>query len=93
MNLGKHLLHRTAGADHVVDSVRRLPFHVWCSLFPIGLPLDVMSGPVTDNQVGCDIVRDALGIMVYNAFNPQNEWLDLVIARWAKDYEKLPLSA
>lgn len=59
----------------------------------IGLPLDVMSGPVTDNQVGCDIVRDALGIMVYNAFNPQNEWLDLVIARWAKDYEKLPLSA
>lgn len=49
----------------------------------IGLPIDVISGPVTDNQVGRDIVGEALGILTYNAFNPNNEWLNLVISRWA----------
>ncbi|MGB0719415.1 MAG: hypothetical protein ACPGRX_03025 [Bdellovibrionales bacterium] len=52
----------------------------------IGLPLDVVSGPVTDNQVGQDILREHLGILTYNAFKPNNEWLDLVIARWAVRY-------
>lgn len=52
----------------------------------IGLPIDVMSGPVTDNQVGQDILREQLGILTYNAFKPNNEWLDLVIARWAVEY-------
>lgn len=52
----------------------------------IGLPIDVISGPVTDNQVGEDIVREALNILTYNAFNPNNEWLNLVIARWAVDH-------
>jgi hypothetical protein len=51
----------------------------------IGLPIDVMSGPVTDNIVGKTIVKDELGILVYNAFNPTNEWMDLVISRWLKD--------
>lgn len=55
----------------------------------IGLPIDLISGPVTDNQVGKDIVREALNIMTYNAFSPSNEWLDLVIARWAVEYDQV----
>ena len=51
----------------------------------IGLPIDVMSGPVTDNIVGKTIVKDELGILVYNAFNPTNDWMDLVISRWLPD--------
>ncbi len=50
----------------------------------IGLPIDLMSGPVTDNFVGKEIIREEIdGILTYNAFNPSNEWLDIVIARWA----------
>jgi hypothetical protein len=50
----------------------------------IGLPLDVMSGPVTDNEVGKELMREHLDILTYNAFTPNNnDWLDLVIARWA----------
>ena len=45
-----------------------------------------MSGPVTDNQVGQDILRERLNVLTYNAFKPNNEWLDLVIARWAVQY-------
>jgi len=52
----------------------------------IGLPVDVISGPVTDNQVGQEIIKEALSILTYNAFNPKNEWLNLVIARWAVDH-------
>lgn len=48
----------------------------------IGLPIDMMAGPVTHNQVGKDIIAEELGIMTYNAFTPSNEWLDMVIARW-----------
>lgn len=58
----------------------------------IGLPIDIMSGPVTDNMVGKTILREELGIMVYNAFNPTNEWIDLVISRWLKD-SRFQLSA
>lgn len=52
----------------------------------IGLPLDVMSGPVTDNQVGQGIIKEHMDILTYNAFNPKNEWLDLIISRWAIDH-------
>ena len=48
----------------------------------IGLPLDVMCGPVTDNDVGKQIIAEQMNILTYNAFNPSNEWLDLVVARW-----------
>ena len=58
----------------------------------IGIPIDVMSGPVTDNNVGKNIIKDELGVLVYNAFNPTTEWIDLVISRWLQDL-KLPLSA
>jgi len=52
----------------------------------IGIPIDVISGPITDNQVGQDIIKDHLNVMTYNAFNASNhDWLDLVIARWAID--------
>ncbi len=53
----------------------------------IGLPLDVISGPVTDNQVGKDIISDHMNILTYNAFKPTAEWLDLVLARWAASQE------
>lgn len=50
----------------------------------MGVPLDIISGPVTDNQVGQDLVREHLpGILTYNAFHPHNDWLDLVINRWS----------
>ena len=49
----------------------------------IGVPIDVISGPVTDNEVGKDIIRESLNVLTYNAFSPRNDWLDLVIARWA----------
>jgi hypothetical protein len=50
----------------------------------IGLPVDVISGPITDNEVGKEIIRESLNVLTYNAFNPNNnDWLDLVIARWA----------
>ncbi len=74
-------------------------FHIGCASEPvgaigladtcrnIGLPIDMMSGPVTDNQVGKDILRERLGILTYNAFNPDNEWLDLIIARWAMEHQ------
>lgn len=48
----------------------------------IGLPLDIVSGPVTDNEVGKQIVREHTNALVYNAFKPTNEWLDLVVQRW-----------
>lgn len=48
----------------------------------IGLPLDVLSGPVTDNEVGKQIIAEHVGCLTYNAFKPTNDWLDLVIARW-----------
>lgn len=53
----------------------------------IGLPIDVISGPVTDNEVGQGIIRDELDVIVYNAFNPTNEWMDLVISRWLHAYQ------
>lgn len=49
----------------------------------IGLPVDIISGPITDNEVGKSIIREHLDVMTYNAFTPTNDWLDLVIARWA----------
>jgi hypothetical protein len=49
----------------------------------IGIPLDVISGPVTDNMVGQEIIKEHMNVLTYNAFKPNNEWLDLIIARWA----------
>ncbi len=53
----------------------------------IGLPIDVISGPVTDNEVGQGIIKDQMDVLVYNAFNPTNEWMDLVISRWLQEYQ------
>ena len=49
----------------------------------IGVPVDIISGPITDNEVGQAIIREHLDVVTYNAFTPSNDWLDLVIARWA----------
>ncbi len=74
--------------------------HIGCASDPVGavglarecesmgLPLDVISGPVTDNEVGKQILSEHVGCLTYNAFNPSNEWLDLVIARWMGLEEK-----
>lgn len=78
---------------------KNVRFHIGCARDPvgaiglaeeckrIGLPIDMMSGPVTDNQVGKDILKERLGILTYNAFKPDNEWLNLILARWAVEYQ------
>lgn len=78
---------------------KNVRFHIGCARDPVGaiglaqvcadlgLPIDMMSGPVTDNQVGKDILKERLGIATYNAFSPDNQWLDLVIARWAVELQ------
>jgi len=93
--MGKYGVKAILQDKQIQDNVR---LHIGCARDPvgalglarecadIGLPIDVMSGPVTDNQVGQDILRENLGILTYNAFKPNNEWLDLVIARWAVQY-------
>jgi hypothetical protein len=55
----------------------------------LGLPLDVISGPVTDNEVGKTIIAEHVGCLTYNAFSPTTDWLDLVIARWMGLSEKV----
>ncbi|MCF8495062.1 MAG: hypothetical protein K9G62_00160 [Alphaproteobacteria bacterium] len=77
---------------------KNVRLHVGCARDPVGavklgedcaalgLPIDVMSGPVTDNEVGQDLIREHMDVLVYNAFNPNNRWLDLVLSRWAVDY-------
>ena len=79
---------------------KNVRFHIGCARDPvgaiglaeeckrIGLPIDMMSGPVTDNQVGKDILKEKLGILTYNAFKPDNQWLDLIISRWATEAQK-----
>lgn len=93
--MGKYGVNAILQDKQIQENVR---LHIGCARDPIGalglaqgckdigLPIDVMSGPVTDNQVGQDILREQLGILTYNAFKPNNEWLDLVIARWAVQY-------
>jgi hypothetical protein len=77
---------------------KNVRFHIGCARDPvgavglaeacqrIGLPIDMMCGPITDNQVGKDILHEKLGVMTFNAFKPDNAWLDLIIERWAVEY-------
>lgn len=93
--MGKYGVNAILQDKQIQENVR---LHIGCARDPvgaiglaqgckdIGLPIDVMSGPVTDNQVGQDILREQLDVLTYNAFKPNNEWLDLVIARWAVQY-------
>ena len=91
--MGRYGVDAVLGDKEIQKNVR---LHIGCAGDPIGatrlasicsevgLPLDVISGPVTDNEVGQGIVKEHTGALLYNAFNKmQNEWLDLVIARWA----------
>ncbi len=83
---------------------KNVRLHVGCARDPVGalklaedcaslgLPIDVMSGPVTDNQVGQDFVREDIGVLPYNAFEPNNDIIDLVLKKWA-DKSELRLSA
>ena len=80
------------------DIQKNVRLHIGCASDPvgaimlaekcadIGLPLDVISGPVTDNEVGQSILKEHMEVLTYNAFNPNNDWLDLILARWAMDY-------
>jgi hypothetical protein len=95
--MGKYGVNAILQNPQIQKNVR---FHIGCARDPVGaigladgckklgLPLDVVSGPVTDNQVGQDIIKEQIGTLTYNAFNPSNEWLDLIIARWAVEYQK-----
>jgi len=86
------------GVAHILNDPqiqKNVRLHIGCAGDPVsaialsqrctemGLPIDVISGPITDNQVGKDIIKQELGLMTYNAFNPTSDWLDLVLARWA----------
>lgn len=70
--------------------------HVMCAADPVGawgaaalyrerhgLPISVVSGPVTDNAVGRDFVRDALGLAAHNALTDAPALVE--IARRALD--------
>jgi hypothetical protein len=39
----------------------------------IGLPLDIVSGPVTDNSVGCNFIAENLHIPACNAFSHEDD--------------------
>ncbi len=94
--MGRYGVNAILEAPEIQKNVR---LHIGCAADPvgaiglakgcaeIGLPIDVMSGPVTDNEVGKAIIKDALDVLVYNAFNPTNEWMDLVISRWLHEYQ------
>jgi len=95
--MGKYGVEAILSDPQIQDNVY---LHIGCAGDPVGavglaracedlgLPLDIISGPVTDNEVGKQIVAEQIGCMTYNAFNPTNEWLDLVIARWMGLNEK-----
>lgn len=99
--MGRYGVNAVLNMPEIQKNVR---LHIGCASDPvgaiglareckrIGIPIDVISGPVTDNQVGKTIVKEELGVLVYNAFNPTSEWIDVVISRWLRD-SKLPLSA
>ncbi|MCB1681497.1 MAG: hypothetical protein H6858_01475 [Rhodospirillales bacterium] len=99
--MGRYGVNAVLQMKEIQENVR---LHIGCASDPvgaiglareckrIGIPIDVISGPVTDNQVGKTIVKEELGVLVYNAFNPTSEWIDVVISRWLRD-SKLPLSA
>lgn len=94
--MGKYGVDAILNDPQIQANVR---LHIGCARDPVGavglanacsdlgLPLDILSGPVTDNMVGKQIVAEQIGCKTYNAFSPSNDWLDLVIARWL-DLEK-----
>jgi len=90
--MGKYGVDAILSDSQIQSNVR---LHIGCASDPvgavglarecerIGLPLDVLSGPVTDNEVGKQIIAEHVkDCLTYNAFKPSNEWLDLVLARW-----------
>ena len=89
--MGKYGVEGILSDKQIQDNVY---LHIGCASDPVGavglaktcesmgLPLDIVSGPVTDNEVGKQIIAEQIGCLTYNAFNPSNDWLDLVIARW-----------
>lgn len=89
--MGKYGVDAILSDPQIQANVR---LHIGCASDPVGaiglanacetlgLPLDVLSGPVTDNEVGKQIIAENVGCLTYNAFKPTNDWLDLVIARW-----------
>lgn len=66
--------------------------HVLCAHDPVGafgakdvargfgLPIDIVSGPTTDNQVGTDFIRDELGLATANAKTDGERLYELVCA-------------
>lgn len=89
--MGKYGVDAILSDPQIQANVR---LHIGCASDPVGavglaracealgLPIDVLSGPVTDNEVGKQIISEQVGCLTYNAFRQTNDWLDLVIARW-----------
>lgn len=94
--MGKYGVESILKMPEIQDNVR---LHIGCAADPvgafglvnncakIGIPIDVISGPVTDNAVGKSIINEELDVIAYNAFNPTTEWMDLVISRWLHAYQ------
>jgi hypothetical protein len=94
--MGKYGVEGILSIPEIQKNVR---LHIGCAGDPVGamgiarqceemgIPIDVISGPVTDNTVGKSIIQEELDVIVYNAFNPTNEWMDLVISRWLHAYQ------
>ncbi len=94
--MGKYGVNAILKMPEIQNNVR---LHIGCAGDPvgaiglaqgcssIGIPIDVISGPVTDNDVGKSIIKNELDVIVYNAFNPTTEWIDLVISRWLHAYQ------
>ncbi len=69
---------------------KHIAVHIGCAYDPagalklaevckeIGAPLDVISGPVTDNSVGVAFVKDKIGLPAYNAFQKSEELFDYI---------------
>lgn len=69
---------------------KHIAVHVGCAYDPagamklaeickeIGAPLDVLSGPVTDNSVGVCFVRDNIGLPAFNAFQKSEELFNYI---------------
>lgn len=88
---GRYGVHGLISDPEIQSKVR---LHIGCARDPVGaiklaeeckalgLPLDIIAGPVTDNSVGQDFVRDQIGLFPFNVFEPNSDLYDLLAAKW-----------
>lgn len=88
---GRYGVHGLISDKEIQSHVR---LHIGCARDPVGalklaeectalgLPLDIIAGPVTDNSVGQDFVREQTGLFPFNAFESNSDLYDLLAAKW-----------